>query len=119
MKPFEKLTPNILNDSTELRKLIAENPDLPILCFAGSDCNNGEFSYMCCSAHAVKGEVLNCTQPVYEERIFTDREEFEDRLRDYYDEFDGSDAEFDQFIENELVKYDPYWTPCIILYVDN
>lgn len=37
----------------------------------------------------------------------------------HYSDFDGSDQEFEIFIENELLKYDPYWKPCIIVYVDN
>lgn len=118
MRPFMSFESNILNDASELRKLIAENPDLPILCFAGEDANSGNYDWEFCGAHAVKGEVLTCTS-FADDYVFIDREDFEDRMRDNYDEFDGSDAEFDQFIENELVKYDPYWKPCIILYVDN
>lgn len=32
---------DLIHDATELRKLIAENPDLPIVVLAGEDANNG------------------------------------------------------------------------------
>lgn len=28
-------------------------------------------------------------------------------------------GKFHEHIENEMMKYEPYWKPCIILYVDN
>lgn len=37
--------PCLLNDTTELRNLILENPDLPLLIFAGEEAWNGEYSY--------------------------------------------------------------------------
>ena len=32
----------LIHDATELRKLIAENPDLPIVVIAGEEANNGD-----------------------------------------------------------------------------
>ena len=34
-----------LNDTTVLRKLILENPDLPLLIFCGEDSCSGEYPY--------------------------------------------------------------------------
>ena len=32
---------------------------------------------------------------------------------------EGSEEEFKEFIKTKLAEYEPYWKPCIILYVDN
>lgn len=111
----------LLHSCDELRQLLLEHPDLPLLVFASEDCNTGDYSYMSCShAHAEIGEVLNCHQTVNDEMLYCDREEFEEDLRDgEWDDFDGDDNEFDTFIEKKLEEYEPYWTPCIILYVGN
>lgn len=37
--------PVSLEDTTELRKLIIDNPDLPLLIFCGPETNSGEFPY--------------------------------------------------------------------------
>lgn len=58
-------------------------------------------------------------QTVNDEYCYTDRDEFQEDLENLYSDFDGSDKEFEQFIENIMVEYEPYWKKCIILYVDN
>jgi ABC-type cobalt transport system substrate-binding protein len=40
-------------------------------------------------------------------------------LESAHSDFDGSDREFEEFIENLMMEYEPYWKPCIIVYVDN
>ena len=91
-----------------------------MLVFAGEDCNIGGWSYMSCSrCNAEKGEFLDCMQEVNNERCYTDRDDFQEDMEDYYSDFDGTDREFEQYIKNKLVEYEPYWKPCIIIYVDN
>ena len=34
-------------------------------------------------------------------------------------EFDGTDEEFTEYIKARMAEYEPYWKPCIILYVDS
>jgi hypothetical protein len=116
----DKKPTGLLHSGDELRQLIIDNPGLPLLVFAGEDANSGDYSYMSCSSvSASVEEFLDCEQEVEEERCFTDREEFEERMRDFYSDFEGSDSEFDKFIEDKLVAYEPYWKPCIVLYVGN
>ena len=103
----------LLQSTTLLRKLIIENPDLPLLVFAGEEANIGDWSYMSCSYVTARiGEYLDCMQEVNECRCYTDRADFED-------DFKGTDEEWDEYLSKELAKYDPYWTECIILHVDN
>lgn len=116
----EKRSTHLLASSNDLRKLILGNPDLPLLVFAGEEANTGEWSYMTCSScRATVGEFLDCMQEIKDEVCYVDREDFKEALEEAYEDFDGSEQEFEQFIENKLCEYEPYWKPCIILYVDN
>lgn len=121
MKQGESKPTGLLAATDELRRLILENPNLPLLVFAGEDCNIGDYSYMACSnVRASLGEFLDCQQTINDEYCFTDRDEFRDEMEDLLcDSFDGSDREFEEFIKKKLNEYEPYWKPCIILYVDN
>ena len=120
MTDFERRPTKLLTASDELRQLIIDNPGLPLLVFAGEDANCGDWSYMSCSScSAQKGEFLDCMQEINDERCYADRDDFQEDLEDHYADFDGSDKEFEEFIENKLVEYEPYWRDCIIFYVNN
>lgn len=117
---FERRSTELLHATDELRKLLLENPDLPLLVFAGDDCNSGDYSYMSCGhVSACVGEFLDCMQEVNDERCYTDRDEFEEALYDYL--YDGNipEEEYETLCKECLAAYDPYWKKCIILYVDN
>lgn len=116
----ERVSTGLLNATQELRKLIIDYPDLPLLVFAGQDANCADYSYTSCGrVRASIGEYLDCMQTVNDEYCYTDRDEFQEDLEDLHSDFDGSDKEFEQFIESLLAEYEPYWKRCIILYVDN
>ena len=125
MQEREKRPTSLLTATDELRKLILDNPGVPLLVFAGEDCNSGDYSYMSCSScHAALDEFLDCLQEVNEERVFTDRTDFEEAFADYlyyqeYHDWKGNDSEWDAYVERRVKEYDPYWRKCIILYVDN
>lgn len=112
---------DILHQTTELRKLIVENPDLPLVVFAGDSANIGYYSSVACSdVRAYIGEILNCTNDVCD-HICDDRIEFEERLSDSLAEEhpELSDDEFDELLKMRIDEFEPYWEKCIILYVDN
>lgn len=126
MNKLERYTTGMLHCTDELRQLIIDNPDLPLLVFAGEDANNGDYYQMSCSRiDAYVGEYLDCCQTVEEDVCFTDRDEFEEKLTDFLadktycsdDEF--NDDELNELVQKELAEYEPYWKPCIILTVDN
>lgn len=125
MNAQEKKSTKLLNSTTELRQLILNNPNLPLLVFAGEDCNNGYYSYMSCSCvRAYKGEFLDCQQTVDDEKCYTERDDFSgdlaDRLSSEWEELGGgTDQEFEDFFEKRLLEYEPYWKDCIILCVDS
>ena len=112
----------ILNfeQNEKLRKLLLENPDLPLVVFAGQNAFWYDYtSTLCTDVRAYIGEFLNCEQKIDEEHVFEDRIEFKEAVEDFYSDFEGTDAEFDEFINQKLEEYEPYWTKCITLYVDN
>lgn len=120
MTSNEYKTTGILHSADNLRQLIVDNPALPLVVFAGEDANLGDYGYMGCgyiSAHV--GEFLDCRQSIDDCYYFVDRDEFREKLTNTYDDFDGTDDEFQKFIENKLLEYEPYWKSCIVLYVDN
>lgn len=120
MTENEKRPTGLLHLTEELRQLVIDNPSFPILVFAGDECNFGEWTYMSCScAKACKGEFLDCEQEINNEKCYTDKNDFQEDLENKYCDFDGSDQEFEKFIEDKMMEYEPYWKPCIILYVNN
>mgnify|MGYP004661456359 CR=1 FL=1 len=116
-----KKTIDLFNSTEELRKLIIENPDLPLVVFAGEDANTGDYSSTSCSdVLAYIGEILNCENDVCD-CICDDRIEFEEKLIDKLDKEhpELNDDEFDELLKMRKDEFDPYWEKCIILYVNN
>ena len=114
---------NLVKDSTELRKAIAENPELPIVVMVGRDAACDEYGYTYCEVvKAEVDEILDCHTP-WSEEIYNDRIEFEEDMADYLCEEDRykkmSDEEFDKALEKEKAKYEPYWIKAIIVKADN
>lgn len=110
-----------IHNTEALRKLILENPDLPLLVFAGEDANIGDCCWMSCACvSAEKGEVLDCEGP-NDERLYTDRDYLEDDVGDeLYNEFGKlPDEEYEKLLKERMSKYEEFWTECIIVYVTN
>lgn len=113
----------LLNECKELKRLIAENPDLP-LAFFSEDTGDYSSGYISCSSvTAEKSEVLDCYQEINDEKAFVGRDEFEEELQEMLcgiDEYrDLSDEEFDEIFRQEKSKYDDKWKDCIVVYVGN
>ena len=110
-----------LHYTASLRKLILDNPELPLLVIAGQDaCDSwNNTSQVCTRVEAYKGEFFNGNVEFSNEAI-TDRDYFREEMEDYYyGNWDGTEAEFDKYIENKLIEYEDYWVQCIIVEVDN
>ena len=113
----------ILMDNTELKTLILENPDLPLLVFATEEANSGEWYTELASCRCCKGIVLDATKDCWlpdAERIYTDEEDLEDDIRDALcDDFAHlSDPEFNSMVEEKMKTLESYWKECIIITVD-
>lgn len=110
----------IIHDTTELRKLIAENPDLPIAIMVGQEAASDEYSYTYCTdVRCHVGEILDCTVPC-SDTVITDREDLKDCIDNSLDEYwELPDAKYDEIVANKLAEYEPYWKQAIIVIADN
>lgn len=115
---------NLVHDAAELRKLISENPDLPIVVIAGEEANNGDYCWMYCSDVSFSVAYILDVKTPYdrEESVFTDKTEFEDAVSDYAADnlpSDLPDEVLDEIVKNEIAKYEPYWKKVIAIYATN
>lgn len=115
---------NLTKSSDELKQLIAENPDLPIVVLVGQDAVSDDFGYTYCSdIHFSIEEILDCTLPFGDDYVYNDRDDFENALSDYLadcEEYEKlSDEEFEVLLNKELSKYEPYWKKVIAITGDN
>ena len=115
---------NLSKSSDELKQLIAENPDLPIVVLVGQSAASYDYGYTYCSdIHFCIDEILDCVIPFGEGYVYNDRDDFEDALSDYLadcEEYENlSDEEFQTLLDKELSKYEPYWKKVIAIKGDN
>lgn len=101
MRYTERFPTGLLISTEKLRQLILEYPELPLAVVTG------EYER---PIEIYKGELLDCRQIINDERIYTDKEQFQaDVEAKYQDEYNQD------FINERLDEYEPYWKPCIIL----
>ena len=116
---------DIVKDSAELRKMIAENPNLPIVVMSSYEACTDEYYWTYCSnVRCEVGEVLDCECPWKEGRVYSDRTEFEEDLADYLlDTIENSnklsDEEFNNLVATQKDVYEEYWHKAIIIKADN
>lgn len=114
----------MLIDNTELKKLILENPSLPLLVFATEDANKGEFNMELASCKCEKGFVLDVTENIWlprNDRIYTDETDLEEDIQEaLYDSQEIlEDEEFDALVALKMKTLNSYWKECIIVTVDS
>ena len=113
-----------MKQTDELKKLIAEHPDYPIVVIVANEVVADDFYgwWYAPSLSFSIGEILDCEQDVNDEKVYVDRDDFEEDLADIlgdsgdYDE--TTDEEFDKIVQEELKKYDPYWKNVIQIMAD-
>lgn len=105
-----------LQKTDELRNLLNENPDLPLLIFTRSDPMNRTHTFY----RAEVGEILRgCDCPgsgLIKDIIYKDRNEVEETIA--YWACYSREAMTEEEVEQEVHKYDDLWKKCIILHVD-
>lgn len=115
---------NLSKSSDELKQLIAENPDLPIVVLVGQDAVSDDYGYTYCSdIHFSIDEILDCELPFGEGYVYNDRDDFEDALSDYLadcKEYENlSNEVFNILLTEKLNEYEPYWKKVIAIKGDN
>ena len=110
-----------LYDCKELKQMIVENPELPLLIFCGDEAYHGEFAYEAnpLNAKPCIKELALYESSIYDGLEWVDREEYEDRLRDDMSDWQElenlSDEEFDKQVADRLSKVD--FIKAIVIYV--
>ncbi len=120
MSRFEKYT--LTKKSDELKKLILENPDLPIVILANEDSSSIDYGWMFCySISFYIEEILDCDFYDYDDTVFMDRDRLEEFIGDnLYDEYcEKSEEEYEAAIKNKLAELEPYWKKVIAIYATN
>lgn len=107
--------PVSLEDTTELRKLIIGNPDLPLLFFVGDDAYSDD-GYQYSMAYASNAEIQELT--LYSD-VWMDKEDYAEKLSDDLcdeEEYkDMTDDEYDAMIEQKVNETE--FVKSIVIYV--
>lgn len=102
-----------LNDTKKLREIILNNPDLPLLVFAGEESYTGEYGYNQTDVNKVDVEKLTLF-----EDMWMGEDEYKEKLSNQMEEdskYDNlTDEEFDDIVnkkvkETEFVKAVVVW----------
>lgn len=119
---MKKFNSGLTHSSDELKKLIAENPDLPIVVLVSDEANCGNWCWQYCfSVSFGLDEILDCDFTDDYDNIFTDRDSLEEYIDGMlYDEYcDKSKEEYDEAVKRKLEELEPYWTKVIAIYASN
>lgn len=115
-------TYSLTKNSDELKKLILENPDLPIVVLADetASCDYWGWTYCSCISFHIS-EILDCDYYDYNDVVFTDRDRLEEKISDdLCDEyFEKSDEEFEAAVKSKLEELEPYWKKVIAICASN
>ena len=103
--------------SNTLRIVLDENPDLPLLVFRDTDCDNGDYSLTTCSELSVNVEDAVQGDGWEEGMIYTDRESLERHVELFYLDKSISEEEYNELVESKMKELDDKWVRCIVLTV--
>lgn len=118
---------NMFAKSTDqLKKLIAEHPDYPIVVEVDSEivADDSYNSWIAPDVHYYIGEILDCMQDINDERIFMDRDDFWEEVsyrifecdNDFETKYgDISTEEYDRLVDEYVAQYDQYWKNVIVI----
>lgn len=105
-------------DTEGLKRLISENPDLPICVLVAGDISfdSYEYTYAGSVSYSVE-EILDNDEYMNDECVINEREKLEEELEDrYYDELVNMNSEEqDAFIAQKMKELEPYWKKVIAI----
>lgn len=120
MEYAEKI--DIAKGTDELRKLILENPTLPIVILTDYEvvADEGGYWYGNNIKYAIKDLLTVKSACCDDDRIIDDRSDLEDLLSDRMCEEEWteglSDEEYNNAVQRKMQEYEPLWTRCICIY---
>jgi len=99
-----------LDDTNNLRKMVMENPDLPLIIFVGEEGWSGEYSYNSVEVVSIRIEELT-----YEGEYYIEKDEFKEKLLDKYSDKYDSDTELEKFATDIMDNKE--FAKAIVIYV--
>ena len=118
MSKFTEYT--LTKQTDELRKLILENPELPIVVLADEDSVCDYYGWTFCSSISFHiEEILDCDFYDYDDRVITDRDRLEEIIADNLDGEYLTDEAYEAAKKYELERLEPYWKKVIAIYATN
>jgi len=109
-----------LDDYKDLKQLLAENPELPIMFMASEDCGNPDYGWTIASAKARIKHVLDEKLEFNDEKLYTDEDDLREDLEEYYYEEhdDMTQLQQEEAVNEKMEYYKDQWIKCIVVYVD-
>ena len=110
-----------LSQTDELKKLIAEYPDYPVVVVVSDEvvADDGSCWWYAPTLKFTTGELLDCEQKVTGDgRIFSDRQDFSEAVEYALEDEYNTDEEFNRAVADTLAEYEPYWKKVIMIYAD-
>lgn len=104
-----------------VRKLILENPNLPIIVATSWDVVGDSYGWWYSdNVTARVDNVIYWVDSYGDIKYIDDEEDLEEYIIDSLDEDYGhlDNEDFDELVEKTLQSYDSLWTKCIIIYAD-
>lgn len=107
----------LLHRGDELRQLVKDNPDLPVV--FQCDTNSEYDVYIASSVYVQVMDVLSVPGP-NDKKWYYDRDEIAEDIRDYL-EGEGikglTDDEVDALVERKTAEYDKHWVKAIVVFL--
>lgn len=115
-----KRLPDTLNDAENLRKLLNENPELPIVFEIDNEVVADDLheTFMAPYASYSVGEILDCSIGDREypfDGTFTDRDDFEEAIEQLCSDLTEDLNDLAAMMEEEKKRFEPYWRKCILV----
>ena len=99
-----------------------KHPTYPIVVLVNSEvvADDGYNWWFAPDVHFSVGKILDCMDPLDKERVFYDKDEFEEEVENYIDlNFDlETDEEFEKKKAEILKQYEPFWIDAIFIHAD-
>lgn len=110
----------VTKKTEELKRLIAEHPDYPIVVLAGEDANSGDYYWTYCTDISFEiGEILDADYFDYDDTMITDRDRLEEIVEDRLYDTGLEGEELEKAIKAKIAELEPYWTNVIAIYATN
>ena len=99
-----------LDNTDELRNMILENPNLPLVIFAGEESYSGEYSYNLTEISSIKIETL-----AIDGEYYVEKEDFKEKLFDRYCDNYDTDDEIERYVNGIIDNTE--FLKAIVIYV--